>query len=325
MKAFLAKTYGDPSELKIFDIPVPKPGEGEVLVKVKATTVNDFDWSLVTGKPAIYKLLFGISRPKRPIPGMELAGVIEAIGSGVSHFKPGDRVYGDISAKGWGTYAEYACVHESTLVHMPDEMSFEEAAAIPHASMLAYQALVTLGKVKDGQRILINGAGGGMGTFAVQIAKQYDVELTGVDTAGKAELMLSQGFDHVIDYRKEDFTRSGIKYDLIIDARTKRRIRRFLKVLVPGGRYVTVGGDITKLLQVAFAGPLITLFTSKNIQLLALRQNKDLKVIEKLYREGKLSPVIDGPYTFEEIPRLIEEFGNATHKGKIVVSLGSSF
>ena len=321
MKAFLARKYGPPTLLRSEEIPIPTPKSDELLVKVVATTVNDFDWSMVTGKPAIYKLLFGMSRPKRPMPGMEFSGVVEAIGDDVTAFKPGDEVYGDISAKGWGTFAEFACVHESTVMKKPAEMSFVDAAAIPHAAMLAYQGLVTLGNISNGQKVLVNGAGGGMGTFAVQIASEYDVELTGVDSAQKADLMKSMGYHHTLDYRETDFTKTGEKYDLILDARTKRPVRAFLRSLNPGGRYVTVGGDIGKMLQVTFLRPFVSLFTSKSVQLLALKQNNDLGAIEKLYSEGKLRPVVDGPHAFEEIPRQIDAFGKGTHKGKIVIRI----
>jgi NADPH:quinone reductase-like Zn-dependent oxidoreductase len=317
MKAVICRQYGPPDRLKIEDIPVPSPGSDELLIKVHATTINDFDWSLVTGKPAAYRLFFGLTKPKHPVPGIELSGTVESIGNQVTDFQPGDAVYGDISGQGWGSYAEYCCVHQESVIHKPVEMSFIDAAAIPHASMLAWQGLVDAGRINKGQKILINGAGGGMGTFGVQIAKPYQAHITGIDAAGKLERMKSLGFDQVYDYKAFNFTESGEQYDLILDAKTTYRPSHLAKALKPGGKYVTVGGALNRLLQVY----IVQKFGKKNMHLVALKPNKDLAQIGKLYQDGKLKPEIDGPYTLQEIPKLLQYFGAGKHTGKVVISM----
>ncbi|MGB5895224.1 MAG: NAD(P)-dependent alcohol dehydrogenase, partial [Ignavibacteriaceae bacterium] len=252
---------------------------------------------------------------------MELAGIIEALGKNAALFKVGDAVYGDISGYGFGSFAEYICINEKGLVLKPGKMSFEQAASIPHASMLAVQALIDIGQVQKGQKILINGAGGGFGTFGLQIAKLYSTEVTGVDTGDKLEMMKSIGFDHIIDYRKEDFTKNGQRYDLILDAKTNLSTFNYLRSLSPNGRYVTVGGATSRLLQAFFLGRLILLFNKKTIRIVALKPNKDLDYINELFEVGKIKPVIDGPYKLNEVPEAIRYFGEGKHKGKIVITL----
>lgn len=317
MKAILAKAYCEPEQLEIEDIPIPKPKENEVLVKVKATAINDWDWGVVRGKPYIYRLIYGFTKPKSPILGMELSGIVDSVGQNVKSFKKGDEVFGDTSEFGWGTFAEYACVNEKSLLLKPANMSFEDAAALPHASLLAWQSLVNIGAISEGMDILINGAGGGMGTYGLQIAKSFNCHVTGVDSSAKADMMKEMGFDEIIDYQKEDFTQRGIQYDLIIDAKTTRGPAELARSLKPTGRYITVGGSPGNLIRLT----LVEKFYKNKMSLLMLAPNKDLDQITDLYLKGKLKPQIDGPYSFEEIPRLIRYFGNAEHKGKIVVSL----
>ena len=212
---------------------------------------------------------------------MELSGVVESAGSAVSQFKQGDAVYGDISNFGFGSFAEYICINEKAVVLKPDMMSFEDAAAIPHASMLAYQAILEKGKIKPALKILINGAGGGVGTFGLQLAKTFHAEVTGVDTGEKLEKMLSLGFDHVIDYKKEDFTKSRNLYDLVIDAKTTRWPFAYLRSLNKNGKYVTVGGLLSCLLQVLFFKFWIGMFTKKQLHIVALKPNRDLDYIHE--------------------------------------------
>lgn len=317
MKAIVVSKYGPPEQLELKELPTPSPKEQEVLVKVHATAVNDYDWSLVRGKPYLYRLMFGLLKPKGPVPGIELAGTIEAVGKGVSSFKIGDEVYGDISEFGWGSFAEGCCVNEKALVLKPSKMTFEEAAAISHASMLAAQGLVDVGKIEKGQKVLINGAGGGMGTFGLQIAKIFDAEVTGVDSGEKLTMMKSLGFDHLIDYQKEDFTKNKQQYHLILDAKTTRAPSAYLRSLKPNGRYVTVGGELGRLFQIFLARKL----GKKKVFLVGLKQNKDLAWINELYLAGRIKPVIDGPYTLGEIPRLLQYFGEGKHQGKIVIRI----
>jgi len=321
MKAIVHNKYGPPEVLQLKEVEKPTPKENEVLVKVIATAVNDYDWSMVRGKPYLYRLMFGIIKPKRKITGMELAGVIEALGTNATSFKVGNEVYGDISGYGFGSFAEYICINEKALKLKPGEMSFEQAASIPHASMLAVQALIDIGKVQKGEKILINGAGGGFGTFGLQIAKLFSTQVTGVDTGDKLEMMKSIGFDHIIDYRKEDFTKNGQRYVLILDAKTNRSTFNYLRSLSPNGRYVTVGGTTSRLLQAFFLGPIIHRFSKKNIRIVALKPNKDLDYINELFEEGKINPVIDGPYKLSEVPEAIRYFGEGKHKGKVVITL----
>ena len=321
MKAINLIKYGSPETLQIKEVQIPEPAENELLIKVRATAINDYDWGMIRGKPYLYRLIFGISRPKRQIPGMELSGTVEALGPGARLFKKGDEVYGDISENGFGSFAEYVCVDERAVVKKPAKMSFEEATAIPHASMLAFQGLFDKGNLQNGQNILINGAGGGVGMFALQIAKLHECQVTGVDTAEKQEMMKSLGFDHFIDYRKEDFTKSGQQYDLILDTKTTHSPFAYARALKPGGIYVTVGGNIIRLLQAYILKSLVKWSTKKTISILALRPNKDLNYINGLFEEGKIHCIIDGPYPFEKIPWAVRYFGEGKHKGKVVISL----
>jgi NADPH:quinone reductase-like Zn-dependent oxidoreductase len=232
----------------------------------------------------------------------------------------GDEVYGDISDVGFGTFAEYVAVEEKALVHKPEKMSFEEAAAISHASMLAYQGLIDVGNIQNGQKILINGAGGGVGTFGLQIAKLYDAEVTGVDTGEKLQMMQSIGFDHIIDYKKEDFTKNGQQYDLVLDTKTNRAPLTYLRALRPGGKYVTVGGKLQLLFRMLLAGFLMKTISSKSLQILALKPNKDLEAIHQLFKAGKLKVVMDGPYPLEKGPEIVQYFGEGLHQGKVILS-----
>lgn len=324
MKAFTIKNYGEPDKvLRLIEVEQPKPKNTEVLVKVCATAINDYDWCITTGKPFAYRLIFGIFSPKKKlrIPGMEVSGIVEQVGNNAGKFKAGDAVYGDISAHGFGSFAEFLCIDEKALTKKPDSMSFEEATSIPHAAMLALQALRDVGQIKDHQKILINGGGGGVGSFGIQIAKLYNADVTGVDTGEKLKTMKTQGYDKVIDYKKEDFTKSDQQYDLILDCRTKRSLWKFLKVLKPEGKYVTIGGRSGKLLQMFYMSPILRLFSKKRVRMVMLRANKDLDYINQLYMEEKVHCVIDGPYTFDKIPWAVQRFGDALHHGKIVITV----
>ena len=321
MKAIVCHNYGPPNSLRLEDVPKPNPAANEVLVKVVATTINDWDWSLVRGKPLVYRTFYGLTKPKKSIFGVELAGVIEEIGDEVTNLAKGDKVYGDVSLSGWGTWAEYVCVPENTLVHIPSGMGYIDASALPHASILAWQGLVEIGKLQKGWKILINGAGGGVGTIGLQIAKAWDVNVTGVDSLQKFPMMEKLGFDQLIDYRKVDFTKKGEKYDLILDTKTTRFPLAYFRALKPEGKYVTVGGDPIRLLQMVSLKPLLSLISSKKLKFVALKPNEGLEHIGKLFTEGKIKPMIDGPYSLEEIPKLLEYFGEARHKGKIVINV----
>ncbi|MFZ1685938.1 MAG: NAD(P)-dependent alcohol dehydrogenase [Flavobacteriales bacterium] len=315
MKAIVCERYGAPEQLQLREVRVPALKDRQVLVRVHATTVNDYDWSMVIGRPRIYRLFFGLFRPRRPIPGMELAGKVQALGPNVTRWRIGDTVYGDTSNGGLGTFAEQVAVQEDELRRIPAGLTFVEAAAIPHALELAYQAVVGLGKLKDGERVLINGGGGGVGTFALQLAKRQGCTVWGVDTGEKLKAMTALGFDHVLDYRQQDFTRTGERFDLVVDTRTKRSAGELARALTPGGRYVTVGGDPGRLIALLFA----RWFGRRSMHIVALKSNKNLDILAPLLSSGALKPVIDGPYAFHELPRLVRRFGSGLHTGKIVV------
>lgn len=319
MKAVIYTKYGGPEVLKIKEIEKPFPKDDEVLIKVYAVSINDWDSGLRQGD-FINRLLNGLLKPGRKILGSDIAGKIEAIGKNVTLFKTGDNVYGDLSGS-WGGFAEYVCAREKALALKPASMSFEDAAAIPQAAMLAVQGLIDKGKILAGQKLLINGAGGGVGTFAVQIAKLYGVEVTGVDSTSKLDLLRSIGFDHVIDYTRENFTKNGQSYDLILDVKTNRSMFQYTRALCRNGVYVTVGGSLGRLFQALFLGPWISMISKKHIRLVTLKPNKDLLYMNELFEAGKIKPVIDGPYKLDDIQKAFRIFDKGEHKGKIIITL----
>jgi NADPH:quinone reductase-like Zn-dependent oxidoreductase len=321
MKAVVYTKYGPPDVLELKEIDKPTPKDDEVLIKVYAVSINDWDWQLLLGTPFINRLINGLLKPKKRILGSDIAGRIEAVGKNVKQFQPGDEVYGDLSGD-WGGFAEYVCAREHLLALKSVSMTFEEAAAIPQAGMLALQGLRDIGHIQPGQKLLINGAGGGVGTFGVQLAKLYGVDdVTGVDSSGKLDMMRSMGFNQVIDYSKEDFTKNGQRYDLILDAKTNRSIFNYLRALNPNGVYVTVGGSIIRLLQALILGPLISKINKKNIRIVPLKQNKDLAYMNELFEAGNVKPVIDGPFKLSEVPEAIRYFGEGNHKGKVIITM----
>ncbi|MGE5798385.1 MAG: NAD(P)-dependent alcohol dehydrogenase [Ignavibacteria bacterium] len=337
MKAIVYTKYGTHETLQLKELEKPAPKENEVLVKVYAVSINDWDWQLLQGIPFINRLINGLLKPKKNILGSDIAGRVEAVGKNIKRFRPGDEVYGDLSGD-WGGFAEYVCARENLLALKPSSMTFEEAAAIPQAAMLAVQGLIDKGEIKSwpasparsdspetrraaGLKLLINGAGGGVGTFGVQIAKLYGAEVTGVDNPGKLEMMRSIGFDHVIDYTKEDFTKNGNSYDLILDVKTNRSVFDYARALSPNGIYATVGGSTARLIQVLLLGPCIKMIYKKNMRLVALKQNKDLVYMNELFETGKVKPVIDGPYSLDEVPEAFKHFGEGNQKGKVVISI----
>ena len=318
MKAIVYTEYGTPDVLQLKEVDKPIPKDDEVLVKVYAASLNDWDLGLLEGD-FINRMLNGFLKPKKTkILGSDIAGRVTLVGKNVKNFKPGDEVFGDLSGR-WGGFAQYVCARENALAMKPPSMTFEEAAAIPQAAMLAVQGLIDKGKIQSGQKLLINGAGGGVGTFGVQIAKLYGVETTGVDSTGKLEMMRSMGFDHVIDYTKEDFTKNGKQYDLILDAKTNRSMLDYARALRPNGMYVTVGGSMSRLIQALILGPWISIASKKKIVIVALKTNKDLAYMNELFEAGKIKPVIDGPYELEDVPKTFRLFGKGLHKGKVVI------
>lgn len=320
MKAAVYYRYGTPDVLQIKDVKKPAPTDDEVLVRVRAASINDWDWELLRGAP-LNRLMSGLFKPKLRILGCDVAGQVEAVGAKVRAFQRGDEVFGDLCSSGFGAFAEYVCAPASSLARKPAGMSFVEAAAFPQAGQLAVQGLIDVGRIKSGQTVLLNGAGGGVGTFALQIAKLRDVEVTAVDSAGKLDMLRAMGADHVIDYETEDFTKGAKRYDLILDVKTKRSPWAHARALNPNGVYVTVGGSILRLLEALLLWPLMSIASRKQIRIVILKPNKDLGYLSELFQSGKLRPVIDGPYKLAEIAEAFRLFGAAGHNGKIIVTV----
>jgi len=321
MKAIVYTKYGPPDVLQLKEVAKPTPKDNEVLVKVHAASVNDWDWGLLRGKPFVNRLLFGLLKPRIKILGVDIAGRVEAVGRNVKQFQPGNEVFGDISGCGWGGFAEYVCASENALALKPASMTFEEVAAVPQAAVLALQGLRDKGQIQPGQKVLINGAGGGAGTFAVQIAKSFGAEVTGVDSTSKLDMMRSIGADQVIDYTQEDFTKSGQRYDLILDFAAHHSIFDYKRALSPKGIYVAVGGSMARILQVLFLGLLISMTGSKKMGILSHKPNKDLVFMKELFEAGKVVPVIDRRYTLSEVAEALRYFGEGHAKGKVVITL----
>src|SRR5687768_3459942 len=321
MKAIVFTKYGSPEVLELEEVEKPAPGDDEVLIRVRAVSVNDWDWQALQGS-FINRLFFGLRKPKRnrQILGSDVAGQVEAVGRNVRWFRAGDDVFGDLSGR-WGGFAEYACANQNALIRMPGGMTYEQAAAIPQAALLALQALCDKGRIRNGQTLLINGSGGGAGTFAIQIARLYDAKITAVDRAEKLDMLRSMGAQQVIDYRVEDFTRTGQRYDLIFDVKTNRSPLAYASALNRGGTYVSVGGGLARALQALILAPWISLTARKRITFLALKPNKDLHRISELFEEGKLVPVIDRIYRLEETAEAFRYFASGLHLGKLVITL----
>lgn len=320
MKAIVYKEYGSPDVLRLEEIKKPTPNDDEVLVKVHAASVNSWDWDLLRGVP-FWNRLGGPLKPQYRILGADIAGRVEAVGRSVTRFQPGDEVFGDLCQSGWGGFAEYVCACENALILKPAGITFEEAAAVPQAGVLAIQGLRDKRHVQPGQKILMNGAGGGVGTFAIQIAKLFGAEVTAVDSARKLELMRSLGADHVIDYACEDFTKSGQGYDLIIDVVGTRSIFDYKRALNPKGIYVMVGGSNATLFQVVFLGPLMLLATGKKTTVLMHKPNKDLDYLAELLETGKAKSVIDRCYPLSDVPEALRYFGEGHVQRKVVITM----
>ena len=322
MKAIVYHKYGLPDVLEQKEVEKPTPKENEVLIKVHAASVNSWDWELLRGTPFVNRLMFGLLQPKKvKILGCDIAGRVEGVGKKVKQFQPGDEVFGDISGCGWGGFAEYVCASENALAMKPASMSYEEAAAIPQAGVLALQGL-RQGQVQQGQKVLINGAGGGVGSFAVQMAKSFEVEVTGVDSTNKLDMMRLLGADHVIDYTKEDFTKNGQRYDLILDVMAHHSIFDYKRALSTKGNYVMVGGASSRILQLLFLGPLISMASSKKMSLLLHKPNtKDLDFMKTLFESDKVVPVIDKRYPLSEVAEALRYFGDGRAQGKIVITI----
>lgn len=320
MRAIVQTKYGSPDTLRLEEVDLPTPKDREVLVKVQAASVNRSDWEALQGKP-LYARIGGLVQPGRRILGSDIAGRVEAVGGDARQFQPGEEVFGLLPSYGGG-FAEYVCAPETSLARKPAGMTFEAAAALPQAALIAVQGIFTKGQVQPGQQVLINGAGGGTGCFAIPLAKLAGAEVTGVDNTEKLEFMRSLGADHVIDYTREDFTRNGKQYDLILDVIAHRSASAYQRALKPNGRYFLVGGSVATMFQILLLGPRIRRKTSKHIRVLMVQTEPgDLAQITEFYEAGKLVPVIDRSYPLHEVPEALRYLGEGHAKGKIVIQV----
>jgi len=323
MKAIVYHQYGGPDNLTLAEVPRPVPKDNEVLVKIHATSINSWDWDMIIGKPFLVRVLTGVSKPRKPIIGSDIAGVVEQAGKDVKYFKPGDEVFGDISGHGFGAFAEYVSVHEKALASKSPNVSFEDTAALPQAGLLAVQALRDKGQIKKGDNVLINGAGGSVGTLAVQYAKSKGAVVTCVDIAEKSDMLRELGADHFIDYTREDYTAGTKQYDLVLDVIAHRTIADYKRALTTKGRFVMIGGSMGGLLaQMMFIQPLLNKFRSKQLGIHGFRPNRnDLDVLMQLCEKGTLKPVIDSIYPLSKTPEAFHHFGSGKFKGKIIIKV----
>ncbi len=323
MKAVVQDKYGSADVLRLEDIERPAVQDNEVLVRVCASSVNAGDWHLMRGDPFLIRLMFGgILKPKIKTLGIDVAGRVEAVGKHVTRFQPGDQVFGDLSECGFGAFAEYVCATEDALVLKPAAVSFEQAAAVPAAAMSALQALRDDGQIQAGHKVLIQGASGGVGSFAVQIAKAFGAEVTGVCSTRKVEMVRSLNADHIIDYTQTDCTQTQIQYDLILDAAAYRPASDFLPVLKPGGTYVMIGGSTALFFRAMLLGPWLSKRSGRHIKCLAMKPNHDdLVTVRELLTTGKITPFVDRTFSLSEVPAAIRHVEARQVKGKVVITI----
>ncbi len=321
MKAIVCTRYGPPDVLQLKEIARPAPRDNEALVRVHAASLNAADLETLRGD-FIVRMAAPL-RPMHKILGTDIAGRVTAVGRSVKQFQPGDEVWGDLSACGWGALAEYVCVPERELRVKPASMTWEEAAAYPQAAVLALQNLRDKREIQPGQKVLINGAGGGVGTFAVQIAKYFGAEVTGVDSTTKLQMLRSIGADHVVDYTKEDFTKSGQGYDLIVDVVASRSVFAYRRALNPEGICLFVGGSTATILQALLLGPLMSRSGNREMGIVMWKPNNegDLAFLAELFEAGRVLPVIDRRYPLSEVPEALRYLDEEPHLGKIVIAV----
>ncbi len=316
MKAIVYTKFGPPDVLKLEEVEKPIPGDNEILIKVHAASANAYDWRHLRADPFLIRIMgAGLLKPKHKILGADIAGQVEAVGSNVKQFQAGDEVFGEGS---YGGFAEYVCVDENRFVLKPANLTYEEAAAIPMAALTALQGLRDKGQIKAGQKVLINGASGGVGTFAVQIAKSFEAEVTGVCSTTKMDFVRSLGADHVIDYTQEDVTKNRQQYDLIFDIAAYRSISEYKRILSSGGIYVLAGGSMARIFQMM----LISITGVKNMGLMVANMNqKDLLFILELFKAGKIKSVIDKRYTLNETAEALRYLEDGHACGKVVITV----
>lgn len=318
MKAVVHDRYGSPEELRVVDLPVPSPGPGQVRIEVAATSVNLSDWEGLTGSPA-YARIGGLRRPARRVLGSDIAGVVDEVGAGVTAYRPGDEVYADNLALKGG-FAEYAVAQVSALARKPERLTFVEASTIPQAGAIALQGTRW---ARPGSRVLVNGAGGGSGSFAVQVARRLGAHVTGVDNADKQEFMLAVGADEVLDYRRVDFTRTAEPYDLVLDLVATRSVLAYRRALAPGGTYRCVGGSVPALLRVLTAGWAVGLAGRRSIGVLAVREGPEhFLPLADACVSGDVTIHVGRTFALEETPAALARVGAGQALGKVVVVPG---
>lgn len=322
MKAIVYTEYGPPEVLELKELEKPAPKEGEVLVKVHTASLNAGDWAMLRGEPFYLRLAWGFPKPKHKILGLDIAGQVEAVGANVTQFEPGDDVFGE---SGIGAFTEYRCVTEDKLALKPANISFEEAATVPEAGLVALQGLRDAGQIQAGQKVLINGASGGIGTFAVQIAKSFGAEVTAVCSTRNLDIARSIGADHVVDYTQEDFTQTGQHYDLILAANGYHPISDYKRALSSEGIYVCTGGSLTQIFQSMLLGPIMSRSGNKQMGNSYKRSNKeDLVLLGELLEARKIVPVIDRRYPLSKVPEALEYIGEGHAQGKIVITVANN-
>jgi len=324
MKAIVFHNYGSPDVLKCEEIETPTAGDDEVLIKVRAAALNPYDWHFVRGMPYLIRIMAGLRKPKVTRLGFDVAGEVEAVGRKVTRFKPGDPVFGGCFGARAGAFAEYACTSESALALKPHNVTFEQAAAVPMGALTALQGLRDKGHIKPGQKVLVNGAAGGVGSLAVQIAKSFGTEVTGVCSTRNVDLVRSIGADQVIDYTQQDFTKSGHRYELILDAVGNRPLSSMRRILSSNGILVMAGGEagrwmIGPVVRTIQASVLSRFGSQKLVGLLARSSKEDLTIIHDLMATGKVTPVIDRRYKLNEVPEAIRYLEEGHARGKVVV------
>jgi NADPH:quinone reductase-like Zn-dependent oxidoreductase len=322
MKAVVYDQYGGPEVLRLEELQTPVPDEGEVLVRVVAAGVATGDRLLMRGEPFFVRLMFGFRKPKLHVLGSDVAGRVETVGDGVSTLEPGDEVFGSTADAGFGCFAEYVCVGPDALVHKPEALSFEQAAVIPGSATAALQGLRDAGQLEAGQKVLINGASGGVGTYAVQIAKAMGAEVTGVCSTPNVELVRSLGADRVIDYTREDFRSGTARYDLILDCAAFQSLWATLPAVARGGRYVMLGGSAGVTMQAMTLGSALSIVTGKKVVFFITKpKRRDLEVLRSMAEEGKIVPVIDRTFTLSEVPDAMRYLESGASQGKVVLSM----
>jgi len=319
MKAIVYEKYGSPDVLQLQEIEKPTPKDNEVLVKVHTASINAADLEYLRGTAMIR--MGGLLKPKNQILGSDIAGRVEAVGRNIKQFQPGDDIFGDSFYYGFGAFAEYVCVPEKALALKPASMTFEEVVTLPQSGLLALQGLRDKRKIQPGQKVLINGAGGGTGTFAVQIAKLFGAEVTGVDSTRKLDMVRSIGADQTIDYTQEDFTKSGQRYDLILDVVVSRSIFDYKRALNPKGILRMVGGSMGRLFISAFLGPLVSKSKKMSIVMWKQMKKEDLVFMKELFEAGKVVPVIDRRYPLSEVAEAFRYLEEGHHQGKVVITI----